>query len=543
MYDTALDLRECPEQDLHSCVAQVVVVQVDMREHGHLCDPRQAREVHGPDIQVLQVHGGRDREGVGHIDLARHAHTMPVLHDVSVLQLHLVLPIQRTEAAMQALRIDVVHVERPCRSGIAARRLTRASSLGSLLLQLPLHEAECIDCHMARPLAARHGTQHRMIALQEDLLAAVHAGRHGESELRGDGAGLEEALRRFEVGLDGRGDVCYGVRRWKRAVVAHRGHGEGPVVASNRRPGPGSQRLGRAVRLEVRRHDNVHVAVGYVREEVEDAREEVHITLRKSRKPGLMLTLPSTIAGGKTHEATEDQRRAIGAAPCASRANGGLQSLQVHTVDQLQGAAQRGCGCSVSCHVAHMMDKVQELVGRSGSQACTGAHAQLLQAVPQARAHGGVLQCVAEVCYGGVGDLCIVREVNLDQATQRGPASSCRANGCSLLTCEVAQHDTEPPEAYICETSALQLELPPGTVLRNRKKGSKRPEVQPRHSAEWEVVPLDVGRQFQHTAAFRRIAELDQLAEREAIEANQARRHLCHGLKQQSGSSARQPQV
>mmetsp|Transcript_86703 Transcript_86703/g.269534 ORF Transcript_86703/g.269534 Transcript_86703/m.269534 type:complete len:236 (+) Transcript_86703:768-1475(+) len=235
-----------------------------MREHGHLRDPRQARKVRGPQVQVLQVHGGRHRKGVRHVDLLRHPHAMLLLHDVLMLQLHLVLPIQSAEATMQPLRIDVVHVERPCRGRVSAGGLPCAPPPGGLLLQLLLHAGEGVGGHVAGALTSGHRAQNRMVALGEDPLATRHGGRHGEPELRGDGAGLEEALGRIQVDLNGHGHMLQGDRWRERAIVAHGGHGEGAVVASHSRPAPASQGLGRGVCVEVLWNDNVEVTIGNV---------------------------------------------------------------------------------------------------------------------------------------------------------------------------------------------------------------------------------------------------------------------------------------
>mmetsp|Transcript_93283 Transcript_93283/g.208814 ORF Transcript_93283/g.208814 Transcript_93283/m.208814 type:complete len:292 (-) Transcript_93283:282-1157(-) len=282
-----------------------------MRQHRHLRDARQEREVHGAQVQVLQVHGGRNREGVAHVNLVWHARGVLVLHDVRVLQLHLVLSIERPEAAMQALRVDVVDVERPRRSSIAARRLTSLALLGRLLLQLLLHPREGIHGHVARPLAPGHGPEDGVVALRQDLLATLHARRRREPELGRHGACLEEPLCRVEVCLDGCGDVRPLDRRREGAVVADGGHRERAIV--NWRPAPRRERVSAGLRLQVRREDDVHVAIGDVGEEVEDAREEVHVALGEGRKAWLLGTalLPAP-AAGNLREAPDQQGRPVG---------------------------------------------------------------------------------------------------------------------------------------------------------------------------------------------------------------------------------------
>mmetsp|Transcript_112842 Transcript_112842/g.306381 ORF Transcript_112842/g.306381 Transcript_112842/m.306381 type:complete len:331 (-) Transcript_112842:790-1782(-) len=330
------------------------MVEVDMREHGHLHHLREPAKVCRAEVQVLHIHRSGDPEDLSDVDLGRQADGAHPVHDLRVLQLGVVLSIQRPEAAVQQARVYVVLIIQTLR--LVRLALPSPPRLARPLLQTLLNTPE--GGLIALALSSGHPVQHGAVAFSHEVLNAVHQRYHGQPELRGEGARLKETPRGIQLGLDCRCNTLplHRLGRRERAGIADRGLLKHAAIGRQvLRHAPRARAVGRTSLPQVARDHDVHVAVWYLGVEVQYAREEVRVALGHRGQQRLAPARPPRHLreGAKKHRgATGAARRAGGAASAR------LEKLQVHPVDLLQRAAQPGRGGPLAEHLPDVVHEV-----------------------------------------------------------------------------------------------------------------------------------------------------------------------------------------
>mmetsp|Transcript_82367 Transcript_82367/g.266732 ORF Transcript_82367/g.266732 Transcript_82367/m.266732 type:complete len:297 (+) Transcript_82367:1336-2226(+) len=291
-------------------------------------------------LKVLQVNRSRHCKCLGDVDLCRQADIVAFIwHDVTMLDVHLVLSIQGTEMAMKSLGVDVVDVQWPrrlsvCRKVLAATSGNLASTSLCLALQNLFDLGKAAQLALSVCIGGGRGRQAQdaVISMRKDGLTIRDGRRRGEAELCAGGASLEQPSGGIEMGLNSRSNLL-GRRRGRRvgAVVRHSTRTPEHAVVGWVVARPSEEA---ALRRSVIGHQfswqhHVHVAMRNVGPKVEHAREEEHVTLGQGRQIRLQesLTLPCSIGlhiGPQCH-----WRKAFPPAPGCAGASRILKGLQV----------------------------------------------------------------------------------------------------------------------------------------------------------------------------------------------------------------------